>query len=126
MGRNEVFNEMSLLTVILSVISGVISSMGLGGGSILIILLTTVLEYPQRKAQGINIIFFLPCALYGILSYKKQGYILKDKVFPVIIFGLIGSTAGYFILDYVRADYLTKIFGCLLIYIGLRDLLKRN
>ena len=92
---------MSLLTVILSVISGVISSMGLGGGSILIILLTTVLEYPQRKAQGINIIFFLPCALYGILSYKKQGYILKDKVFPVIIFGLIGSTAGYFILDYL-------------------------
>ena len=40
--------------------SAVLASMGMGGGSILILYLTLMAGVPQREAQGMNLLFFLP------------------------------------------------------------------
>ena len=45
------------------VISGIITAMGMGGGTILILLLTLFAGINQHNAQGINLIFFIPTSI---------------------------------------------------------------
>ena len=40
--------------------AAVLASMGMGGGSVLILWLTLVSGVGQREAQGLNLLFFLP------------------------------------------------------------------
>ena len=48
-------NVLSLvLSVVFGLISGVFGGLGMGGGTLLIPLLTIFLDYPQKLAQGIN------------------------------------------------------------------------
>lgn len=45
--------------------AGIVSAWGVGGGTLLLVLLTLVLHVEQRTAQGINLLFFLPTARRG-------------------------------------------------------------
>ena len=49
--------------------SGIIGGMGLGGGAVLIIYLTVFSDVDQLKAQGINLLFFIPIALLAVSVY---------------------------------------------------------
>lgn len=117
---------MDVTTLIASFLSGLLCSMGFGGGSVLIIYLTSYLDMPQKEAQGINLMFFIPCAVYSVIRYNKDKLIVKDVAKPFILWGLIGVAIGYLIINFIPADYLRKLFGGLLILIGLRDLFKRK
>ena len=44
-------------------LTGILASLGLGGGMILILYLTIFAGMAQFEAQGINLIFFIPIAL---------------------------------------------------------------
>ena len=101
--------------------------MGFGGGTVLIMYLTLFANTEQKTAQGINLLFFLPCAFLSVLYYSKKGVIHIKDVVPYIIFGVFGALAGYFLLDYIPTSILTKLFGGFLILLGLKELfLKRR
>lgn len=114
---------MDIVTVIASFVSGLLCSMGFGGGSVLIIYLTSYLNTPQKEAQGINLLFFIPCAVYSVIRYNKDRLIVKDMAKPFILWGIIGVAIGYGIMNLIPTDFLGKIFGGLLILMGIRDLL---
>ncbi len=100
--------------------------MGFGGGSLLIIYLTSYLDTPQKEAQGINLIFFIPSAIYSVINYSKDRIIDKDIAKSFIAWGIFGVASGYLIINFIPAEYIGKIFGCLLIIIGTKDLLSKN
>ena len=50
--------------------SGVIGAMGLGGGAVLIIYLALFTDTAQLKAQGINLLFFIPIAAAAVIVYS--------------------------------------------------------
>lgn len=100
--------------------------MGFGGGSVLIIFLTSFMDMNQKEAQGINLFFFIPCALYSVIKYKKENLIEKAFLKPFILCGLVGVAAGYCIINFVSGDFLRKIFGGFLIIMGIRDLLSKR
>ena len=52
--------------------SAVLASMGMGGGSILILYLTLIAGVPQREAQGVNLLFFLPIGAAALSSDKTK------------------------------------------------------
>lgn len=114
---------MVLLTALGSFLSGVIGSMGFGSGTVLIILMTVFLSIDQKTAQGINLLFFIPCAVYSIIFYLKKRLIKKDAVLPLVIPGLFGAAAGYLVLSFISALWLKKMFGALLIIIALKQIL---
>ncbi|MBP1580771.1 MAG: sulfite exporter TauE/SafE family protein, partial [Oscillospiraceae bacterium] len=64
------FNLHSLLLVFLA---SVLGSMGLGGGSLLLLYLMLFTDLPQAEAQAINLFLFLPTAAVAILLHKKNG-----------------------------------------------------
>lgn len=107
-------------------LAGLLGSMGFGGGTVLIIYLTVFLSMPQTRAQGINLLFFLPAALYSVFSYRRQGLIVKSPLLPMIISGLFGAAGGYAALTFIKTALLGKLFGGFLILLGLRELFSKT
>lgn len=52
--------------------AAVISAWGVGGGTLLLLVMTLFLGVDQRTAQGINLLFFLPTALSALLCHPKK------------------------------------------------------
>lgn len=112
---------MWFIVAIGSFLSGIIGSMGFGSGTVLIILLSVFLSFEQTKAQGINLLFFIPCAIYSIYYYSKKKLIKKEYILPLVIPGLIGAGLGYRLLTLFSPNLLAKLFGGLLIVIAIRQ-----
>ncbi|MFI3140701.1 MAG: sulfite exporter TauE/SafE family protein [Clostridia bacterium] len=114
---------MSLIyTAVSSFLSGILGSMGFGGGTILIVYLTVFLGLQQTNAQGINLVFFIPCAIYAVISYVKQGLIDKLLSIKLTLSSLIGVVIGYYLLTLIEPDLLGKIFGGFLILLALKEI----
>ena len=116
------------MTVYLSIIAGffagLISSMGFGGGGVLIIFLVVFSNTPQLMAQGINLIFFIPCALLSVIIYGLKKQISFKEIFPVIIGGVAGVIPASYVLNIINTDYLSKIFAVFLIIMGVISIFR--
>ena len=55
-----------MIETIIGLISGIVSGTGMGGGTILIFLLSFLLGVEQHVAQATNLIFFIP--IFEILT----------------------------------------------------------
>lgn len=100
--------------------------MGFGGGSVLIIFLTSFMSIGQKEAQGINLFFFIPCAVYSVFKYKSQNLIDKKMLKSFIPFGLLGVAIGYGIVNLISAEYLRSVFGVFLLIMGTKDLFSKK
>ena len=56
-----------MVEVLIGIISGTISGTGMGGGTILIFLLTVLCGLEQHIAQATNLIFFIPTSIVAII-----------------------------------------------------------
>ena len=57
-----------MVEVLIGIISGTISGTGMGGGTILIFLLTVLCGLEQHIAQATNLIFFIPTSIVAIIG----------------------------------------------------------
>ena len=113
-----------LLSIIAGFFAGMISSMGFGGGGILIIFLVIFADTPQLTAQGINLIFFITCAILSVLIYSFKKQIKLKEILPVILGGISGVIPASFLLNVIHTDYLSKIFAIFLVFMGLISITK--
>lgn len=100
--------------------------MGFGGGSVLIIYLTTFLSTGQKEAQGINLLFFLLTGIFANISNNRKNLIDKKSILPFLLFALPGLLTGYFILPHIETELLRKLFGGVLLLLGLRELFSKK
>ena len=75
-------------------ITGVLSGFGIGGGSLLLIYMTSFAGVEQNLAQGINLLYFLPTAATALPAHMKNGYIEKAALLPAILAGF-GGLGGH-------------------------------
>ncbi len=111
-----------IVSLTVGTVLGFLSGLGIGGGSLLILWLTLVLEYPQNTARGINLAFFLPAAIVACCFRMKQGSIPFKKILPAVIGGSISAALCSFLGMNMDTALLKKCFGGLLIVTGLREL----
>ena len=52
--------------ILIGIISGIVTGLGMGGGSILILFLTMFMNVSQHTAQAANLIFFIPTSISAI------------------------------------------------------------
>ncbi len=104
-----------------SFVSGVSGAMGFGSGIILIIWLTTFMDYGQLEAQGINLLFFICCAGLSLLIFSKKGTVNKAEAVPIAAGGAVGVTIGQFLLPVIPSEYLSKLFGIFIILLSIKQ-----
>ena len=111
--------------VILSLVSaltGITASMGLGGGFILVIYLTVFEKTAQLEAQGINLLFFLPIAAFSLIFHAKNHLIEKKVLLPSILPEIAGVFLGVFLARTIGSDLLRKIFAGFVLLVGIREI----
>ena len=111
-----------MIEVIVGIISGIITSMGMGGGSILILLLTIFLNYEQQIAQGLNLLFFIPSSIVSIIAYIKAKKINFKLALILTISGVIGAIIGAKIANLIQTEQLKKWFGIFLLFIAIHEI----
>lgn len=106
--------------------AGVLAGMGMGGGTLLIPLLTLALGVGQQDAQGINMLAFLPGAVLALWIHKKAGRVTQKGCWPMLLFGLLGSALGALAAGWIQTECLKKLFGIFLIILGLLQWKRGN
>ena len=82
-----------ILPLLVGAGTGILSAWGVGGGTLLLLIMTLFLEVDPTLAQGINLLYFLPTAATALPSHIKNGYIHKKTAIPAIIAGMVFSGA---------------------------------
>lgn len=113
-------------SIIASFLAGIFGSMGLGGGSVLIIYLTVFAGVEQLTAQGINLIFFLPTAAVALFIYSKKRIIKWREILPIMVFGAVGTLLAGFFIGMIKADLIKKIFGVVIVGYGLYEIFGKR
>ena len=108
--------------IIIGAISGIFSGIGMGGGTVLIFLLTTFLNLEQHIAQATNLIYFVPTAISAIIvNYREQNIDIKLAT-TMSIFGIIGAIIGASISTNIDVNQLRKLFGIFLAIIAIHEI----
>lgn len=105
-----------------AVITGIISSMGLGGGALMMIFLTVTAGIAQKQAQAINLLYFIPTALCGLVLHLKNGLVDKRAAVWCALLGAAGAVIGSCAALAVDEALLRRLFGALLTALGLYEL----
>ena len=113
------------VALIVGTLLGFLTGLGVGGGSLLILWLTLVLEMPQTAARGINLLFFLPSAAISCYLRWKQGTVTLKKILPAIFAGCAAAAVFSLISTRMDLEILRKLFGVLLLATGIRELCYR-
>ena len=108
--------------IITGLISGVISGTGMGGGTILILVLSLFLGVEQHVAQATNLIFFIPTSIVAIIVSIKEN-IIEWKTGIIIAFsGIVGAIIGASISLKMEVSILKKYFGVFLSAIAIYEI----
>lgn len=118
---------MSALTAGLAgLICGVLSGLGIGGGTLLMVWMTAAAGVAQKSAQGINLLFFLPTAACALVFHIKNRLIRPRVVLPAILAGCVTAAGAAVLATAMDTGLLRRLFGGFLVIVGLTELFFRQ
>ena len=108
-----------VLYIIFGVLAGVFGGMGLGGGTVLIPLLTIFLSVNQKLAQGYNLLTFLIMAVVAIIIHAKNKLVDLKSIIWIVVFGAVFCVGGALLTTIVDTKILKIIFAIFLILLSI-------
>jgi hypothetical protein len=108
--------------ILIGVVSGIVSGTGMGGGTILIFLLTFTCGVEQHIAQATNLIFFIPTSIVAIIVNIKNKNIDLKMAIIISIFGILGAIIGANLSIKTDVKMLKKYFGIFLAIIAIHEI----
>src|SRR5579871_6088488 len=111
---------MSIQTIALLVLAGMLSGLvGLGGGVIIVPALVFLLGFSQHQATGTSLgILLLPAGIFAVMNYYQKGFIDIKVVLLIFCGFLVGGLLGSRISLNVPEGMLKKIFAIVLLLIA--------
>ncbi len=106
--------------------AGVVSAWGVGGGTLLLLVMTLFLGVNQRTAQGINLLFFLPTAASALVCHWRGGYLDRPTLRAAIPTAVTAAALGAWIATALDVDALRRPFGIYLLLSGVSLLLPQK
>ena len=94
----------------------------MGGGTILIFLLTFLMGIEQHMAQATNLIFFIPTSIVAIIVNLKNKNIDIKLAIIISIFGILGAIIGANLSIHTDVQILKKCFGIFLAIIAINEI----
>lgn len=117
---------MNISALLAGLFSGILGAMGLGGGAVLVIYLSIFTETEQLNAQGINLIFFIPIAIIAVIIYSIKKQIKWKLTIKVALWGILGTVLGLTFTSFLGGELTAKLFGGLLILMGLKEIFAKT
>jgi len=111
-----------MLEILTGIISGIVSGTGMGGGTILILVLSVFIGIDQHIAQATNLVFFVPTSIAAIIVSIKEKLIDWKTGIPIAIAGIIGAIVGAQISTKMNVNLLRKFFGLFLGVIAIYEI----
>ncbi len=105
--------------VAFGIIAGVVGGMGMGGGTMLIPLLTFFSGLSQKSAQAINLVSFIPMSVIALVIHVKNKRVDFKNVLYIIIPSVATSIIGGFLITSITNDVLKRCFGIFLILLAI-------
>ena len=98
-----------LLPVLAGFCTGILSAWGVGGGTLLLLLMTLFFGVAQADAMAINLLYFLPTAAMGLLYHRKNGLLDRAVLRSAVPWGTAAAATA------VDTDLLRRPFGIYLL-----------
>ena len=111
-----------MIEILIGVVSGIVSGTGMGGGTILIFLLTFFMGVEQHIAQATNLIFFVPTSIVAIIVNLKNKNIYLKSALIISVFGILGAIIGANISINMDVKILKRLFGIFLAIIAIHEI----
>ncbi len=106
--------------------SGLLGSMGFGGGFILLIYLNLFTNALQPEAKLTNLLFFIPIASLSVFLHSKNKLLEKSVIKKSVLSGAIGVLIGCILAQIISNAILSKLFGVFIILAGIRELFGKE
>jgi uncharacterized membrane protein YfcA len=117
---------LTLIILIGSYFAGLLGSLtGLGGGFIIIPLLTLLLHVDIHYAIGASLISVIATSSGSAAAYVKEGITNIRLGMFLEIATTAGAMVGAIVAIYIPANYIAVIFGCILIFSAIASLRKK-
>lgn len=110
--------------IFIGMISGIVTGLGMGGGSILIIVLVTFLGVTQHMAQATNLLFFIPTSVLSIWVHIQNKNVEKSIAKKLFFTTILGSAAGAYFTTQVASEHLKQYFGFFLLAVGVYEFIS--
>ena len=107
--------------ILVGILSGMITGLGMGGGSILILVLVSFFSISQHVAQATNLVFYIPASIIAILIHIKNKNIEKEVGKKLFFVTIIGSALGAYLTSFIDSSGLKKYFGFFLFAVGIYE-----
>ena len=104
-------------------ILGLLTGLGVGGGSLLLLYLTCFLSMDPADARGISLLFFFPAALLsGFRNRKKVPF---RSLLPAIVPGVLTAALFSRLSRILDPGLFRKALGILFLLLGLSEVFHR-
>lgn len=119
-------NEFMLL-ILTGILAGLVSgTLGVGGGIIIIPMLTFFLGLSQHEAQGTSLgVMTFPVFAISAYNYYKNGYLNVKFVLVIVVAFIIGSYFSSKFAVQIPEKTLKKVFGLFLALMGIKMLIGK-
>lgn len=118
-------NAHIFLFILAGIAGGVIGGMGLGGGTLLIPILTVFLHVGGRQAAAINLISFIPMSIVSCVIHAKNKLLDIKKALLVAIPATVTGALTSVFAQRAPQSALTKAFAIFLICLAVVMIISR-
>ena len=98
--------------------ASVISAWGVGGGTLLLLVMTLFLGVDRRTAEGVILLFFLPTAASALVCPWRGGYLDKPTLKSAVPWAVATALLGAWVATTLDVEVLRKPFGIYLLLSG--------
>lgn len=105
--------------ILIGFAAGILGGMGMGGGTLLIPLLTIFMNVEHNIAQGVNLIAFIPMAIIALIIHKKNNLIEKKGLLRMIIPAIATAIGASLLVGRINNRILAITYGCFIVAAGI-------
>lgn len=110
--------------MLIGLVAGFLSTLlGIGGGVVVVPMLLLLLGLDAKIAVGTSLAYIVPVALAGAVQHGLKGELSLKIALIAIPLGLIGTYFGMKVSDSLGSLEIKRIFGILMLLVGLKLLL---
>ncbi|MEG2377716.1 MAG: sulfite exporter TauE/SafE family protein [Clostridia bacterium] len=106
--------------------AGILTAFGIGGGTLLILCITTFASVPQLTAQGINLLYFLPTSAAALIGHAKNKFVDGRAFLFTIGGGLAAAVPAAILAGSIDVSLTRRVFGAFLLIVGLSELFRKS